>query len=513
MKHHENFDVVIVGAGAAGLSSALALSPLHTAVLSETTLEGPCSSRWSQGGFAAAAGINDTAQSHARDTLKVADGLADENVVFRLTQDALQAARMLEDLGLAFEKEKNGKYRLNREAGHSEHRILHTKAGDGFGRELMRTLVQAVRRCPSATMFENTCAFELLRDKAGQICGVAATGPEGGLHIIRARAVILATGGIGALYAQTTNPLGNTGRGLALAARAGAVLSDLEFMQFHPTALDIGLDPAPLATEALRGAGAVLINGQGARFVDELAARDIVARAIFRERGKGQKVFLDCRAFVTPEKFPALFENCARAGTDPAREPVPVMPAAHYHMGGIATDLRGRSSLAGLWSCGEAAATGLHGANRLASNSLMEAVVMGGRIGSDIRNVIDQLRPGAVLPVADPPQADSGAAIQKQALRRAMSDHVGVVRDEKNMLKALGFFSQMEKNEGDSTLRDMALVARLVTAMALSRRESRGGHNRLDCPETKRPLQKRRFMTLADIDAVLLSETKKRVYA
>lgn len=493
----ENFDVIVVGAGAAGLSAALDLSPLHTALLMDGTLDGPCSSRWSQGGFAAAVSPDDSPRDHARDTIRVADGLADTAVAFRLTQDALGAVAVLEKAGVVFEKDKNGQYRLNREAGHGKHRILHAKAGDGFGKEMMRALGLAVRACPSVTIFENTPVFELLQDRQGRVCGVAATDAQGRLHIIRARAVILATGGIGALYAQTTNPLGNTGKGLALAARAGAVLSDLEFMQFHPTALDIGLDPAPLATEALRGAGAYLVNGKGERFVDELAPRDVVARANFAQRLKGLKTFLDCRHFIREEDFPNLFEKCRMSGIDPLRDLIPVMPASHYHMGGIATDLKGRSSIMGLWACGEVAATGLHGANRLASNSLMEAVVMGRRASEDIKAAMDELNPGTALP---PRAGASGQAAPEtlRLIRQSMSEHVGVLREEKGLTKAVALFAGLEAAP-QREVQDMALVARLVASMALSRQESRGGHCRVDYPQARETLRKRRFVTMDQI--------------
>jgi L-aspartate oxidase len=327
-----------------------------------------------------------------------------------------------------------------------------------------------------------------------------------------APAVVLATGGIGGLYAATTNPLGAVGRGIAMAARAGALLSDLEFVQFHPTALDIGEDPAPLASEALRGEGAVLINSRGERFMlqyhplAEMAPRDIVSRAIFAQLKKGQKVYLDCRA-IDVSHFPALRTACARANLDPQREFVPVMPVAHYHMGGVATDLRGRTSLHGLWACGEVAATGLHGANRLASNSLMEAIVMGGRVAADITKQGALFKEpihinAETLPVL--PQKCTRDA-EREALRGIMTDKIGVIRDQRTMLEALHDITAIAERakEDDSLLADMAFVARLITLSALQRRESRGGHCRSDYPLAVDAWKKRSFVTLKEADALI----------
>ncbi|MDE2336263.1 MAG: FAD-binding protein, partial [Alphaproteobacteria bacterium] len=331
------------------------------------------------------------------------------------------------------------------------------------------------------------------------------TGVMTGTGAISAGAVVLATGGLGGLYAATTNPLSSVGRGIALAARAGALLSDLEFVQFHPTALDIGEDPAPLASEALRGDGALLLNSRGERFManyhpmGDLAPRDVVSRAIFSEMRRGQKVYLDCRALDTAH-FPALVAACKRAQIDPQSGLVPVFPVAHYHMGGVATDLDGRTSVEGLWAAGEVAATGLHGANRLASNSLMEAVVMARRTAKDIAR---QKPRAAAMPEEPSPLPPRRPPAECLPLRRIMTEKFGVVRDGATMLQGLREIAETEiAAGGDAARADMALVARMIAVAALARTESRGAHFRADHPAPAKAQEKRSFMTLRDIDAL-----------
>lgn len=506
----ETSDVVIVGAGAAGLFTALSLagSGRRVTVLSETALGGATASAWAQGGLAAAVDADDSAENHARDTLKAAAGTADAEIVRLLTAAAPSTIEMLEKLGVQFAYEDNGDFKLNREACHSHRRVLRAAAGDGFGRELMRALTEAVKNTPAIHFAGNVSAERIIRrDGAdrGPVQGILARrAGDGAPLIFAAPNVVLATGGIGALYAATTNPASARGRGLAMAARAGTVLSDLEFVQFHPTALDIGEDPAPLATEALRGEGAVLLNSRGERFMlhahemAELAPRDIVSRAIFSQMQKGQKVYLDCRHIDTSH-FPALIAACKRASLDPQRQLVPVTPAAHYHMGGIATDLNGRSSLQGLWACGEVAATGLHGANRLASNSLMEAIVMGGRVAADIAQL--RIAPQGPVRLSIPvPVQHRERVAAREALRHIMAELVGVVRDRKGLLTAISDLTDMAA-EDDPKLADMALVARMIAVSALLRTESRGGHYRSDYPQALPAWEKRSFTTLKEIEA------------
>ena len=513
-------DVVIVGSGAAGLFAALTLAPRRVIVLSEKELGGVCASAWSQGGIAAAVGKEDTTESHVADTLKAGAGTTDAEVARVLVEAAPRYIRILETLGVKFEKDEAGTYKLSREACHAHRRVLKAAAGDGFGAEMMRALVEAVQKTPSIVYVGGVSAERLVkRDNTGAVQGVLCRRLSDNAPVVfGAPAVLLATGGIGGLFAATSNPLHAIGRGVALAARAGAQLSDLEFVQFHPTVLDIGEDPAPLATEALRGEGAYLVNSRGERFMldyheaAELACRDVVSRGIFAQIQKGQKVYLDCRHIDTTH-FPALLRASARAGLDPKRDLIPVMPAVHYHMGGVATDLKGRSTLDGLWVAGEAAATGLHGANRLASNSLMEAVVMGGRAAEDIERFIVS-RPQAIrIDLANLPALPAANMEAEQGLlRHIMTDLVGVIRNEDGMKDALRQLTAIaQKAEGrDSKTADMALVARMIAVSALARTESRGGHCRADYPQTVKNWQKRTFTSLKEVETLAAAALPSR---
>lgn len=525
MKIKNSADVVIVGAGAAGLFAALSLAPRRVIVLSEKPLGGICASCWAQGGIAAAVDKEDTVASHAADTMKAAAGTADAEVVRVLTAEAPAYIKILEKFGVLFERDEAGTFKLSREACHARRRVLKAAAGDGFGREMMRALVEEVKKTPSIVFVDGVSAERVIRrdGAAGPVQGVLARQTKDNTPVVfAAPAVILATGGVGGLYAATTNPLGSVGRGIAMAATAGAVLSDLEFVQFHPTALDIGEDPAPLATEALRGEGAYLMNSRGERFMldyhemAELAPRDVVSRGIFAQIQKGQKVYLDCR-HIDVDHFPALLEACARAKLNPKHDLIPVMPAVHYHMGGVSTDLNGRTSVPGLWACGEVAATGLHGANRLASNSLMEAVVMGGRAAADIQvSPVLSADTGTIrletLPVL--PQTHSMDE-EKDALRHIMTDLVGVIRSAEGLTAALHDITIIEQaaQAQDTRLADMALVARLVAVSALRRRESRGGHCRADFPKAVKAWQKRTFVTLKEIEEMTSPAMKRESVA
>ncbi|WP_022720257.1 FAD-binding protein, partial [Rhodopseudomonas sp. B29] len=333
-------------------------------------------------------------------------------------------------------------------------------------------------------------------------------GDSGAVVNIPARAVVLATGGIGHLYAVTTNPAEASVQGLAIAARAGAVIADPEFVQFHPTAIMVGRDPAPLATEALRGEGAHLINGQGERFMvarhplAELAPRDIVARGVFAEVASGRGAYLDATKALGAsfaEHFPTVYESCISAGIDPATQPIPIAPAAHYHMGGIAVDMQGRSSLPGLWAAGEVSCTGAHGANRLASNSLLEAVVYAARIADDIAG--SELR--AARATVEAPNAVHAAfdAAQEQRLRQTMAAKVGVIRERAGLSEAVRAFAALE-GAPHPALANMATAALLVASAALARTESRGAHYRSDYPAENPALATRTTTTLAQARAM-----------
>jgi len=499
---------LILGAGIAGLFTALKLAPYPATVLAGTRPGLSGSSAWAQGGIAAALGEDDSWQNHAADTLAAGAGLCDPRIAELVAREAQIRIEDLLALGAPLDHEADGRLALGREAAHSHNRIVHVR-GDRAGAEISRTLAERALESPSIELLEGFHAVELALDD-GRVTGLfARTGI--GLHtrlvLFRAPAIIFATGGLGALFAVTTNPLESRGEGLGLAARAGALIADPEFVQFHPTAIAIGRDPAPLATEALRGEGAILVDENGRRFMAgihrdaELAPRDIVARALHREIAQGHKVYLDCKAAIGStfeQRFPTVFVACKSAGIDPGREPIPVAPAAHYHMGGIASDSDGRSSLAGLWVVGECAATGLHGANRLASNSLLEALVFGARAAEDVKSSVS-------LKVArgNPPAPERFAApAPPHVLREAMTRLVGLERDEAGLRQALAVIDQVERGGGsEPALLNMTCAARLVTAAALNRRESRGGHYRSDFPKSD-PVAIRTFVTVSEADRI-----------
>lgn len=500
---------LILGAGVAGLFTALKLAPFPSLVLAGTRPGVSGSSAWAQGGIAAAIGEGDTPEAHAADTIVAGAGLCDMAIANLVAREAPARIEDLLSFGAPFDRGSDGRLALGREAAHSANRIVHIK-GDRAGAEITRTLAERAAAAPSITLLEGYHAVELAMED-GRVTGIFArygAGPHTRLVLFRAPAVIFATGGLGSLFAVTTNPSEARGEGLGMAARAGAVIADPEFVQFHPTAIAVGRDPAPLATEALRGEGGILVDESGRRFMlavhkdAELAPRDVVARAIHRELASGHKVFLDCTKAVGEEfgeRFPTVYAACCSAGIDPAREPIPVAPAAHYHMGGIATDARARSSLDGLWAVGECASTGLHGANRLASNSLLEAIVFGARAAEDVRGAVTE-RAGRGVPAAPERFA---APSPPHVLRDAMTRYVGLERDAAGLKNALVIIDQVERvGGGEPALLNMTASAKLVAAAALKRRESRGGHYRTDAPQTTAQAQ-RTFLTLEDADSIM----------
>ncbi len=492
---------VVVGGGLAGLFTALKLAPLPVTVLAAAPLGDGASSAWAQGGIAAAIGEGDTPEAHVVDTLRAGAGIVDEEVASVVAHEASDRIEDLLRYGVPFDRDLAGRLALGREAAHSARRIVKV-TGDQAGRAIMAALVAAVRATGSIRVLEGWQAVDLIRDEQG-IAGLkleCVSGAEaGGCFQMPARRVVIATGGIGQLYALTTNPGFARGDALAMAVRAGAVIADAEFVQFHPTAIAAGLDPAPLASEALRGEGAILVNSAGDRFMRdqhadaELAPRDIVARAVFCEIEAGRGAFLDCRSAIgarIPDAFPNLYAQCQRVGIDPICELIPIAPAEHYHMGGIKTDLAGRTSVDGLWVCGEAACTGLHGANRLASNSLLEAVVFAARVAEDIAGLEDGGTP-AGAPQREHARAPSSLSKQRRRelighLRTAMTRDVGVERDAAGLRRALQLISDVAGEAGDDLgIANRALAAQTVAGAALLREESRGGHYRSDFPDTR----------------------------
>ena len=482
--HHDG--VLVVGAGLAGLTAAMAAAPRKALVLSPTPLNQGCSSACAQGGMAAALGDDDAPPLHAADTLAAGAGLCDPAMVEILTREGPDAVRHLADLGAPFDRTADGGFAQSLEAAHSRARVARVK-GDQAGREIMRAMTVAAYVSPLITTRAGVRARLLLQDADGRVRGVLAE-QRGRLIEITADAVILATGGIGGLYAVTTTPAELKGEGLGLAALAGALIADPEFVQFHPTAIDIGRDPAPLATEALRGEGARLLNARGEAFMirydpaAELAPRDVVARAIHAEIVAGRGAFLDARTAVGahfPDEFPAVFAACVSAGIDPRHQVIPVAPACHYHMGGVVTDATGATTLPGLYAAGECASTGVHGANRLASNSLLEAAVFGARAGAAARALAAPT--GRV--VAGEPLPDLPAPALAE-LRREMTLDAGVVRDAAGLTRLVETIDAMKARHGEGPI---LTTAGLVAAAALARDESRGAHYRADFPQSVEP--------------------------
>jgi L-aspartate oxidase len=437
--------------------------------------------------LAAALAPGDDPALHADDTVKAGAGLVDPAIARLIAEEGPARVLDLIALGVPFDRTATGALAQSLEAAHSRPRVVRV-SGDLAGKAIMDALIAAARAAPHLDVIENKRARALLRDANGRVRGALCENGE----TFEADETILATGGVGGLYAVTTNPVEAMGQGLAMAARSGALVADPEFVQFHPTAIDIGRDPAPLATEALRGEGARLINGAGEAFVSELAARDVVARAIHIERESGRGAFLDAREAIGAafaEHFPTVFAACISAGVDPRVSPIPVAPAAHYHMGGIATDVWGRTSVDGLWAVGECASTGAHGANRLASNSLLEAVVFAHRIADRLRDSSAPSTLAAERIDAPPHLPDAPRA----ELRQLMQAHASVVRD------AIGLKLALDRVDAlcDAHGRANALVAaRLILTAALTREESRGGHFRSDYPDAGQP--HRSFITDAD---------------
>ena len=502
-------DVVMVGGGLAGLFCALKLAPRPVTVITAAPIGEGASSAWAQGGIAAAVGEGDSIDSHVADTLNAGAGIVDEKIARLMAAEGPARIADLLRYGVPFDRDLEGHFLLSREAAHSARRIVHVK-GDRAGAAIMQALIASVRATPSIRVIEGLKLDDLLTN-GRRVTGLRVRATSGGAPLeIRARAVVLATGGVGGLYAVTTNPREARGNGLAAAARVGALIADAEFVQFHPTALDVGCDPAPLATEALRGEGATLVNGKGERFMAslhadaELAPRDVVARGVFAEIAAGRGAFLDARKVEKfADRFPTVFAACVAASIDPARATMPIAPAAHYHMGGVLTDANGRTTIDGLWAAGEVASTGAHGANRLASNSLLEAIVFAARIASDIKGLLPQSKT-VMLPQSLPDlfeSADEGTSGEAE-LRSLMQANVGVIRGGAGLAHALGELARIEATASSVELRNMAPAGLLIAASAYMRIESRGGHFRADFPKSDPAQAQRSYVTLDDAHAI-----------
>ena len=499
-------DVVIVGSGVAGLTTALQIarqSTLRVLLVTKDVLAAG-STRWAQGGIAAALGAGDSPDAHFADTIVAGAGLCDEAAVRLLVREGPAAVRDLVGIGARFDRAGGGQLSLTREGGHHQDRIAHA-GGDATGAEIERALVARVLDARTIEVIEHALVLDLLLNPAGAVAGVTlhvmGEGQRDGVGAVRAGVVVLATGGIGQVYSATTNPSVSTGDGVAAALRAGATVRDLEFVQFHPTVAYLGarsLGQQPLVSEAVRGEGAFLVDDDGNRFMlgqhelADLAPRDVVAKAIRRrmdESGAGH-VWLDARAFGAEKwrvRFPTIYATLLSHGIDPVRDLIPVVPAAHYASGGIRTDLNGASDVPGLYACGEAACTGVHGANRLASNSLLEGLVFGRRIAEHV------VARGTVPPVPLDERARVGGAIdhgQRARVQALMARHAGVLREEKGLDAAARELAdimdspaaQGETENWETT--NVITVASALVAAAHLREETRGSHWRSDYPRT-----------------------------
>jgi len=528
----ENSEVIVVGSGIAGMVAALQLYPRKVTLVTKTQSLTGGSTAWAQGGIAAAIGDDDSPEEHAKDTLNAGAGLNDKAIVDILTQDGVDRLKKLIEAGAPFDRNLKGDIQLGREAAHKNRRIVHA-GGDSTGIHIHNWLADAVYKKPSISVKPSTFAWEL-KVKNGHIGGVLVYQEPHGWIFLRSSFIVMATGGLGQLYQRTTNPLEATADGLAMAYRAGAEVADLEFVQFHPTALaDPNIKdnlPMPLLTEALRGEGATLVDETGRRFMPgehpdaELAPRDVVARSIWQRLQNSKGAFLDLRSIfdeTSEKRFPTVIEICRKAGFDPFNELIPVAPAAHYHMGGIVSDRLGRTSIKGLWACGEVAATGVHGANRLASNSLLEGLVFGCRVAEDIKKRKSPHNLNIDIEIPNIPEisvSNEEVNLLTNSLRKNMYENVGLCRDFRGMRLAYKAhknlalkINHIESQAGKlnctldvirswGELRNLTLAGCLVTKAALGRSESRGAHYRLDFPEQEIEENTRQYLKLKDFE-------------
>lgn len=483
------YDLIVIGSGIAGLATALAAAPLRVALLSSGDLGQDGASRWAQGGIAAALGPGDSAAIHARDTCVAGNQLNNAAAVQALTGAAAAAVHWLDACGVRFDRDAAG-YALGREAAHTHKRIVHAQ-GDATGAAVMTALAVQARAAAWIQPLQRHRVVQLL-GADGRIAGVVADSPRGRVQL-HAPAVVLATGGIGALYRHTTNPVTADASGLALALQAGAQAADLEFVQFHPTALRLDAvqqGQLPLLTEALRGAGAVLVNGSGRRFLAaqtrdaELAPRDIVARAVWRELERGERVYLDASAVLGadfPQRFPTVYASCRASGIDPRRDPMPVVPAQHYHMGGLRVDATAATSVAGLHAVGEVACSGVHGANRLASNSLLEGLVFGQALGRRLA-ALPRVAPAYGVHVVADVSGEIAPSLA-ESVRDTLWREAGLVRDAAGLQRAQQQLQALDTRTPAERAR--VDVARRLVAAALARRDSVGAHYRADAAQVR----------------------------
>lgn len=500
----QEVDVVVIGSGIAGLTAALECRDLGRVLVVTKDVVAAGSTRWAQGGIASVQAEGDTVDQHVQDTLVAGAGLCVEEAVRVLVSEGPEEVATLIARGAEFDRDAAGALDLTREGGHHRNRIAHA-GGDATGAEIERALVSRVVADPAIEIVEHALVLDLIPAEvapgeapaiAGVTLHVMGEGTRGGVGAVHARAVVLATGGIGQIYAVTTNPPVSTGDGLAAALRAGAVARDIEFIQFHPTVLWMGQGARgqlPLVSEAVRGEGGLLVNGSGERFMRgqhelaELAPRDVVAKAIMKEMARegSDHVYVDGRALGEETwrvRFPTILHSCAQLGIDPARDLIPVAPACHYFCGGVQTDLDGATTLDGLYACGEVASSGVHGANRLASNSLLEGLVFARRIAERLRTDPPPRR----RPATDDRAPGLVDAAVVPALQATMSRYAGGLRDATGLVACLTELSRLAEVDSDQAAlgaweaTNLLTVATAVASSALLREESRGAHWRDD---------------------------------
>ncbi|MFC5187052.1 L-aspartate oxidase [Actinomadura harenae] len=522
-------DTVVIGSGIAGLVAALRCHERGQSVLLVTkALLDAGSTRWAQGGIAAALDPADTPDEHLADTLTAGAGVCDEDAVRVLVTEGPAAVRRLADLGTAFDRDASGALELGREGGHHRRRIAHA-GGDATGAEISRALRAALKE-HQIEAIENALVLDLIKDAEGRAAGVTlhvmGEGSPSGVGAVRARAVVLATGGLGQVYSSTTNPEVSTGDGVALALRAGADVADLEFVQFHPTSLWTGEGARgrqPLVSEAVRGEGAHLIDHDGVRFMvgrhelAELAPRDVVAKGIMtrmRETGASH-MLLDGRHFgagLWERRFPTILAACRHHGVDPVTEPIPVAPSAHYASGGVRTDLWGRTAVPGLYACGEVARTGVHGANRLASNSLLEGLVYAERIAAAIAD--DAPEPGEPVASEDVAERPETGRDVRSEIQRIMAAHAGVLRTAGGLATADRELAALAGTLGERGVdgweaANLHTVASAIVAAARLREETRGSHWRDDRPGRDDANWRGRLVTRLTSDGTLQTEFER----
>lgn len=510
-------DVIIVGSGIAGLTTALQVRAKGLSVLLVTKARVDAgSTKWAQGGIAAALGPGDSPAEHEIDTIVAGAGLCDIEAVRILVSEGPGAVERLIARGAVFDRSVSGEIALTREGGHHRNRILHA-GGDATGAEISRALLAAVTQDKGIELIENALVLDALTDHDGKVCGVTlhviGAGSRDGVGRALGRAVILGTGGLGQVFAQTTNPPVSTGDGVALALRAGAGIADVEFIQFHPTVMWLGNNASgqqPLISEAVRGEGAFLVNDSGVRFMQgthelaDLAPRDVVAKAIVKEmiKNKAEHVWLDVSAVLNfSERFPTIYQSCLDHKIDPTKDLIPVAPAAHYASGGVRVNLSGQSSISGLYACGETACTGVHGANRLASNSLLEGLVFAARIADDLaKNLPEQ---------SEPVPNNSNNILLDPSIRieiaNAMSNGAGVIRSRESLENVLAILKELSSRTSSQPCveaweaTNLHSLANALVRSALIREETRGSHWREDFPQTLTSWEKRILQEM-DID-------------